>query len=144
MFQFAATAKILARSEQTFHEEGRLHQVPAVVKHAEDGECFARLTIHEVGPGAVIAGSLLKEIYDLHQPLGSFLASDEPAVHADDEGHDAETGGTGSHDPVIAGNAFAYGAGNGMGAAFPVVAETGFLQHGKQISVLQRPGGGTR
>src|SRR5437667_143710 len=84
MFQFAVAAKILARSEQTFHEEGRLHQVPAVVKHAEDGERFARLAIHEVGPGAVISGSLLKKIYDLHQPLGSLLASDEPAVDAEE------------------------------------------------------------
>ena len=91
-------------------------------------------------PRAVIALRFLKKADDAGETLEALRLGDEVALHANHNSHDAEAAGSGGHDARIARDAFQSHARSRMRTAFPVVAETLFLQHAEQLIVRHRIG----
>src|SRR5580700_8572485 len=78
---------------------------------------------------------------DLQQTLDGLLVSNKTTVSGDGDGHNTETARTQRDDVVIAWLAFARHAGMRFGC-LPVVAKGCFLDHGEQLVVRHRMGGG--
>ena len=129
--------KVGARRQQTFHQEGRFHEVAPVIEGSENGHHLSGGTIHEVRPSAVKAWRMLEESNNFGQPFDSLLTRNESAVGSDNKRSDAKTAGTGGDNTVVARNAFAGHARVGVGG-LPVIAEGRFLHHGQQFFVAER------
>ena len=66
---FTIVLKVLARGQQSFHQKRCFHQIAAIIEHAEYQHGLRRVAIHEVSPGAVIAGNFFQEIQNLRETL---------------------------------------------------------------------------
>src|ERR1700757_3530417 len=98
--------EVLASGEQAFDEKRAFDQIAGIVEHAEDGESLAGVTIEEMGPRAVIAGSVLEKGYDFCETFESLFAGDEAAIDGNDNGHHAETARAKAAHAIIPGNVF--------------------------------------
>ena len=137
---FTVALKVLAGGQQSFHKKRCLHQIAAIIEHAEHQHGLRSVAIQEVSPGAVIAWSFFQEIQDLREAFDALLSSDEPPIHSHDERHDAKSAGAGRDDALVSGNIFERRSRHRM-RSFPVITKAGFLQHGEQLIVGQLSGG---
>ena len=96
--------EVLPGGQKSLHEKRCFHQIAAIVEGSEDGHGLSRITVHVVGPGAVVTLRSFEEINDLRQALYALLTSDESTVHADDKRHYPEAAGASGDHAVISGD----------------------------------------
>ena len=99
-----ACARILACGEQAHHQEGRLHDVAAVVPGRE-GHRPAGRAVHPVREGSAVARCTLQKAADLRYAHQCLAARDEAAFRPGDHRHDAEAGAARRHRVHHAGRA---------------------------------------
>ena len=95
----------------------------------------AVVAIQEVRPGTVVARRFFEEVQDLREPFHALLASNEPAIHSDNENHDAKTGGAGRDNAIVSRNILQRRPRVRMSPVLPVIAKACLLQHVEQFVV---------
>ena len=114
--------EVLARGEQAFHQEGRFHEVRAVVVHIEDWQDVPGAAAEEMGPHAVKAVGLLKKCRDLQEAIDGLGPRDKATFSSNDNRHDPKAAGPEGNDVVVARRTLACHPGMRL-RRFPVVAE---------------------
>ena len=95
-----AMSKILSHTQQTGHKERTLNQITTIVFRTK-GLGLACASINPVGPHAVEAVSLGKEVNGLLQSLYTLLAVNEPTVYAHQQTSNTEATAARGHDVCI-------------------------------------------
>src|SRR6202049_5085963 len=122
--------EVLPCSQKPLHEERRFHQVSTVIEHAKHWHRLSSASVHVVRPGTVVTLRVFKKSDNLAQPLNSLVPRDEAPIYAHNQGSDGESARAGGHDAVVARNVLASHARVRI-SSFPVIMETGLLQHGE-------------
>src|SRR5215469_102083 len=133
--------EVLARGEQTFHQESRFDKITGIVEHAKQGQRLSGSAIHKMRPYSVVARRLFEEGNDLCQPLEALLARNETSMDTHDDCHDAEAARAGGDDTIVAWSVLQSHSRLRV-RGLPVVAETGFLQHGEEFLIAHGFGRG--
>ena len=97
----------LPRGDEPHHQEGRLHDIAAIVAGRE-GDGRACRTMHPVREGTAVARCIAKEAANPCDPLHRLAARQEAALGAGDHRHDAEAGAPRRHRLHHAGRAGAF------------------------------------
>src|SRR5439155_13380431 len=118
---FAVSLEVLSRGQQSLHQKCGLHQIAAVIKHAEHQHALSRVPIQEMGPGTMKARRFLEEGHNLRKPLKALFARNKSAIDPDNEGHDAKATRAGRDNAIISWNVFQRRSGYRV-SSLPVIA----------------------
>ena len=132
---FTYSLEILARGQQSFHQKRGLHQIAAVVEHAKNQHALRCRAIQEVGPGTVVPRCFFEEVQDSREPFHALRARNEPAIHSDDQYHNAKTGGASRDNAIVSRNILERCPRVRMSPVLPVIAKACLLQHVEQFVV---------
>ncbi len=107
MFLFGRSMEILACGKKALHQERGFDQVASVVECAEYRHSRARIAIHIVRPGTVIALRRLQETHNLRETIHRFLTRNELSAGARHQSHNPEAARPRSDHPLVPRNIFA-------------------------------------